>query len=57
MKLVMKSKCFAAKKYAATKKSAVSLKSLTMDRNAAAAGTDVVKMTAETKRKALKYRL
>ena len=57
MKLVLKTKCFAAKKTVATKKTAVALKSLTMDQNAATTRTDVVKMTAETEQKALKYRL
>jgi len=54
MKLVTKKKCLAPKKADAAKKTAVAPKTLTMDTNAAAARTDVVRMTARTTRKALK---
>ncbi len=54
MKLVTKKKCLAPKKADAAKKTAVALKTLTMDPNDAAARTDVVKVTARTARKTLK---
>jgi hypothetical protein len=54
MILAIKTKCFAAKRTDAAKKTAVVLQNLTMDPNDEAAGTDVSKVTVRTAQKALK---